>query len=150
MYTPKLEPKGKKQRTNLKTKWIYRDSRLTIKNCSGLLFKLLLLCDYYWGNIVCSYTYDNGLGIIRNKKLTKNTILRDLYRHEATTAGNTPLAESGGTSKAGHEHETACREVDLSSCNLQDGSKPGLNRTSRPMRRQSLHIYLYMYSLYMY
>ena len=49
----------------------------------------------------------------------------------------------------GHVRETACRKVDLSSCYLQDGSKPGLNRASRSLRRQGVHIYnMYLYGIF--
>ena len=45
-----------------------------------------------------------------------------------------------------HVQETACREVDLRSCYLEGGSKPGLNRAFRSLRRQGQHINTCIYN----
>ena len=80
--------------------------------------------------MLCFFTYDYALGIAQ-QKFGYNTILQDLSQHEARTAEANFPPESGGASNVGHVHEIACRELDLNSCYLEDGSKPGRNLDSR-------------------
>ena len=91
----------------------------------------------------CTFTYDYALGITQQK--FDNKILQHLSRYEAKTAEVTPPAETGGASKVRHLHESACREVALSSCYLKNVSKPGLNRASRSLRRQGLHKLIHVF-----
>ena len=140
MYTPRLQPKGKKTKTILKKERIHRDSSLTINNRSGLPSKLPLY-DYYWDNILCYYTYDYAPGIMQfffEQKTRFCSTCHDTKRERLTP----PPAESGGA-KVGHVHVTACREVDLSSCYLEDGSKPGLNQASRSQNRCDDWVYIF-------
>ena len=63
------------------------------------------------------------------------------YR-ETTRARSRPLlAESRGASKVRHVQQSAPREVDLNSSYVEDGSKPGLNRTLRLLscKRQKMY-----------
>ena len=132
MYTPTREEKkeiiGKK-------KSVYRDSNswLLIDNGSGLPLKLLLY-DYYLDNILCFYTYDYAHDF-SEQKMAKTRFCRGCHDTKREPPRLLP-AESGGGIKARDVQETARREPDLSSCYLEDGSKPGLNRASRSLRRQ--------------
>ena len=63
-------------------------------------------------------------------------------RRETTRARpRSPSAESGEMSKVRHVEETPHRMVDLNSSEGVYGSKPGLNLTSRLLRRHGQHIY---------
>ena len=62
-------------------------------------------------------------------------------RRETTRARSRPvLAGSGGASKVKHVQQSAHREVNLISIWGVYGSKPGLNLTSRSLRRQDQQI----------
>ena len=110
--------------------------------------RLTIVRGYPWSNCCTTTTRTKCYVVVpttthltfRTRNVAKNTILQQLSRHEAKRERpRPPPAESGGASKARHVQETAGREVDLSLSYLEDGSKPGLNRTRRLLSCKGQH-----------